>query len=80
MVPGNACAKLAIRGNSMMRRLLVRVGAEILRVIGKRLFHRVEHLGNVPGMLLQVIHLDADSIPIAARHFISGRDERIEVQ
>src|SRR6266852_4736701 len=49
-------------------RLFVRIRSEIQGVIGERLFHRVQHFGNVPGMLLQVVHLDADPVPVAARH------------
>ncbi len=53
---------------------------KILGVVGERLLHRVQHLGNVPGMLFQVVDLDLDSVPIAARHLISRRNEGIEIQ
>ncbi len=55
------------------------VRAEILGVVVERLLDGVHHPGNVPGMLLVVIHLQFDPVPFFARHLIVGGHEGIEV-
>src|ERR1700733_3064565 len=59
---------------------LMLIWPKVLDVVIEGLLHGVHHPGNIPGLLLEVINLQLDTVPLLARHFIAARYESVKIQ
>ena len=76
---GKRLGKVGHSGKLNNAGFFVLVGPKVLDVVIQGLLHGVDHPGNVPGLLLEVVDFQLDAVPLLARHFIAAGSEAVKI-